>query len=37
MHPDEFWWLAEMKNPEVFQEPQRVRLLRLLERGLNSG
>jgi hypothetical protein len=37
LHPDEFWWLAQMKNPEAFQEPQRARLLRLLEEGFTSG
>lgn len=33
MTPQEFWWIAEQKNPDAFKEPQRVRLLKLLENG----
>jgi hypothetical protein len=33
MHPQEFWWIAQAKAPEAFKEPQRKRLLRLLENG----
>nr|AKH46255.1 hypothetical protein [uncultured marine virus] len=33
MSPEEFWWIAEQKNPQAFQEPERERLLRLLENG----
>lgn len=33
MHPKEFWWVAEAKIPKAFEEPQRKRLLRLLENG----
>jgi hypothetical protein len=36
MHPTEFWWLAEAKAPHAFQEPQRKRLLRLLENGFDG-
>ena len=36
MHPQEFWWLAEAKVPDAFKEPQRKRLLRLLEKGWNG-
>jgi hypothetical protein len=33
MHPVEFWWYAKAKHPDLFEEPQRDRLLRLLEEG----
>jgi len=33
MHPVEFWWFAQAKHPEAFEEPQSARLLRLLEEG----
>jgi hypothetical protein len=33
MDPAEVWWLIEAKSPHLFEEPQRKRLLRLLENG----
>jgi hypothetical protein len=36
LHPTEFWWIAEAKAPHAFQEPQRKRLLNLLEKGWNG-
>jgi hypothetical protein len=37
LHPQEFWWIVESKAPHLFEEPQRKRLLRLLEEGFNNG
>jgi len=36
LHPQEIWWIIESKQPELFQEPQRTRLLRLLEQGFDG-
>ena len=37
LDPKEFWWIVEARAPHLFEEPQRKRLLRLLEEGFSNG